>query len=38
LEKAAEFTVVPATAANRGWMRMTGRFILDESASMATVR
>jgi ABC-type polysaccharide/polyol phosphate transport system ATPase subunit len=38
LEKAAEFTVVPTTTENRGWMRMTGRFILDESASMATAR
>ena len=38
LEKAAELTVVPAASGNRGWMRMEGRFILDESASMATVR
>jgi ABC-2 type transport system ATP-binding protein len=38
LEKAAEFTVVPPTTATRGWIRLTGKFILDESASMATVR
>jgi ABC-2 type transport system ATP-binding protein len=38
VEKAAEFVVVPAASGNRGWMRMEGRFILDESASMATVR
>jgi ABC-2 type transport system ATP-binding protein len=38
VEKAAEFTVVPSASAHRGWLRMDGRFILDESASMATVR
>ena len=37
LEKAAELTVVP-TPGSRGWVRMDGRFILDETASMATVR
>jgi ABC-2 type transport system ATP-binding protein len=37
LAKAAELTVSP-TAGTRGWLRMDGRFILDETASMATVR
>ena len=34
VERAAEFVVAPA-AATRGWLRFSGRFILDESASMA---
>jgi hypothetical protein len=38
MEKAAEFVVVPGAGQARGWLRMGGRFILDESASMATVR
>jgi ABC-type polysaccharide/polyol phosphate transport system ATPase subunit len=38
MEKAAEFVVVPGATQARGWIRMGGRFILDESASMATVR
>jgi lipopolysaccharide transport system ATP-binding protein len=37
VERAAEFAVTPVPG-YRGWMRMGGRFILDESASMATVR
>jgi ABC-type polysaccharide/polyol phosphate transport system ATPase subunit len=37
VERAAEF-VVSTAAANQGWLRFSGRFILDESASMATVR
>jgi ABC-type polysaccharide/polyol phosphate transport system ATPase subunit len=38
VERAAEFVVGPGPAGNRGWMRLTGRFLMDESASMATVR
>ena len=38
VERAAEFLVTPATSGNRGWLRLSGRFITDESASMATVR
>jgi ABC-type polysaccharide/polyol phosphate transport system ATPase subunit len=38
VENAADFAVIPVSATNRGWMRLSGRFILDESASMATVR
>jgi ABC-type polysaccharide/polyol phosphate transport system ATPase subunit len=37
VERAAEFVVSPA-AVGQGWLRFSGRFILDESASMATVR
>jgi len=37
VERAAEFVVGPA-ATTHGWLRFSGRFILDESASMATVR
>ena len=37
VEKAVEFLVPPA-AGVRGWLRFSGRFILDESASMASVR
>jgi ABC-type polysaccharide/polyol phosphate transport system ATPase subunit len=37
VERAAEFLVGPAPVA-QGWLRFSGRFVLDESASMATVR
>jgi ABC-2 type transport system ATP-binding protein len=37
VERAAEF-VVPPTSGAQGWLRFSGRFVLDESASMATVR
>jgi ABC-type polysaccharide/polyol phosphate transport system ATPase subunit len=37
VEKAAELVVNPAPGM-RGWLRFSGRFILDETASMASVR
>jgi ABC-2 type transport system ATP-binding protein len=37
VERAAEFLVGPAPVTH-GWLRFSGRFILDESATMATVR
>jgi lipopolysaccharide transport system ATP-binding protein len=37
VEKAAELVVNPAVGM-RGWVRFSGRFILDETASMVTVR
>jgi ABC-type polysaccharide/polyol phosphate transport system ATPase subunit len=37
LERAAEFLVGPSSGTS-GWMRFSGRFILDESASMAPAR
>jgi ABC-2 type transport system ATP-binding protein len=37
VERAAEFLVGPAPVTH-GWLRFRGRFILDETATMATVR
>jgi hypothetical protein len=38
VERAAEFLVTSAASGNPGWLRLSGRFIMDESATMATVR
>jgi ABC-type polysaccharide/polyol phosphate transport system ATPase subunit len=37
VERAAEFVVGPSPA-SRGWLRFSGKFILDESATMAPAR